>query len=496
MPKTRPRGRAWVCKSDVVQYRKCPYAFWLIDKGEVDLDKIFGDLQRGMLERGLAFEREIVGRASPIDIPAKGLAETLRRLSRSPKSEKVALLDVPLFENLDLRLYGKPDGIAVQRGALVPIEIKWHRDIKHTDLLELAFYWLLLDPHRTRKSQPRGVLILGSTTADEREVEVEIQEPIFKQLHQIVRDIRQARQQGRTFYGIQPEICGCEVCVTRPEIGRAVTSRRGTSLIYGVASSRAKVLAALGIRTIDDILDCDEVAVVERLKPHRHFVSLPVVRQWKYHAKSYLENAPVFFGNERWDIGSFIAVDLEYDSFRPGSIYLIGAALVEEGVTSYQQWWSDDREDVAANLRAFVEFVNKHPGLPVVTWAGDAAEIPELQKAGQIYRMTKILRRALLRHRDAFRFVERNVRFPIPTLDLKQVGHYFRIQLRTDVAGGLEAMSLWFEYQRARSKKKKAALKRLLLDYNRDDLDTLVEIVARVRMLSSKGDPIAAVLRF
>jgi hypothetical protein len=79
---------------------------------------------------------------SPADLPA---------LLKSD----ITILGTPLFENKQLKLRGCPDGIDAASGALYPIEIKSHREPIHLDRLELAFYWLLLQPHRT--SSPPGL---------------------------------------------------------------------------------------------------------------------------------------------------------------------------------------------------------------------------------------------------------------------------------------------------------------------------------------------------
>jgi hypothetical protein len=40
---------------------------------------------------------------------------------------------LPMFENKRLHIYGRPDGIDAANGALIPLEIKSHKDVKPTD---------------------------------------------------------------------------------------------------------------------------------------------------------------------------------------------------------------------------------------------------------------------------------------------------------------------------------------------------------------------------
>ncbi len=43
------------------------------------------------------------------------------------------LLTVPTFENRKLRIYGQPDGIETEGGALIPVEAKAHKGVQTTD---------------------------------------------------------------------------------------------------------------------------------------------------------------------------------------------------------------------------------------------------------------------------------------------------------------------------------------------------------------------------
>lgn len=469
----RARGKLWVCKSDVIACQKCRYAFWLVDKGEVDLDAILGDLHNSMLERGIAFEREVVREATPIAVSAKDVPAFLQQSTAT-------LLQVPMLENRELRLYGKPDGIEARRGALVPVEVKWHKNVRRTDLLELAFYWLLLEPYRTRRSRPRGQLILRSSSGDEDVVDVQIEDRHFDSVRLLIDEVRHIRHRG-----VIPEMCSCEVCMTRPEVVEIARKRNAASLVYGIAAERAKALASLGVRTLDDIIACDDRAVVTGLAERKHFVTAYTVREWKHHARSYVDGLPRIFGPDRLDLASFIAVDFEYDSFCPGSIYLIGAAAVQDAHVTVKQWWGDTGKTIAKNLEDFLAWTAAQEGFPIITWAGDMAEVPELTKAAEMYNLESEARAALSRQRDVFRFVERNVRLPVPDLSLKLVASYFRIPRASTIGSGMEAMSMWIKYQRSRRAATKKRIRNALLEYNRDDLHALIEVTRRIVALSN-----------
>lgn len=254
-------------------------------------------------------------------------------------------------------------------------------------------------------------------------------------------------------------------------------------MIYGVRASRARALASLGISTLEHIRDCDPESVARDLRVHRHFVSESMVRSWKHHATSYFSEDPILFGETPLDFSSFIVVDFEYISAEPGWIYLIGLSFVTENKTEVLQWWGNDPVEIRANLRRLGDQIERHPSLPVVTWAGETAEILELKKAVVKYGLDTLLQ-FLERHLDIFRYAERNVRLPIPILDLKKVAAFFGVPRRSTINGGMEAEALYRRFKSSRSRSTKHGIKQSLLEYNRDDLRAVSEVACQIKKLS------------
>lgn len=90
-----------------------------------------------------------------------GYPDISQRLLATIISQDHSLLNVWTFRNPRLRLIGRPDGLVTANGALQPIEIKSHRLLKHSDRMELAFYWLLLSDIRTSgAADPMGWVFL------------------------------------------------------------------------------------------------------------------------------------------------------------------------------------------------------------------------------------------------------------------------------------------------------------------------------------------------
>ena len=62
-----PLSSQWVSKTDVIQYERCPYAFWLIDQGKVTLAEAMGEAVSVILEPGIEFEQKVVADVPIID---------------------------------------------------------------------------------------------------------------------------------------------------------------------------------------------------------------------------------------------------------------------------------------------------------------------------------------------------------------------------------------------------------------------------------------------
>jgi hypothetical protein len=54
------RSRDWVTKTDLTQYICCPYAFWLLDQGQINPADIIDESQGQRLLEGCAFEEHAV----------------------------------------------------------------------------------------------------------------------------------------------------------------------------------------------------------------------------------------------------------------------------------------------------------------------------------------------------------------------------------------------------------------------------------------------------
>jgi predicted RecB family nuclease len=453
-----------------MRYLRCPYAFYLLDRGRVAFADTVNEQQARLIEEGVAFQAEVEAAADAIVIEQAGLPGLLA-------GEPIRLFDLPVFENAKLQIYGKPDAIDTAGGALFPVEIKSHKDVQRSDELELAFYWMLLEPYRTKMASPRGFLLLRRNGVDEQ-VEVELRPHRFERVRGLLQEVREARR-----IGVKPRICGCTVCsgVMGDEIRRATVANKDLTLIWGVGPVSARSLEEIGIRTYDDLLATDSSTISKALRDRRRYASQAQVDSWKHHAASYRTSRPVVFGDPPALDGTFLALDLEYGSH----IWLVGICLVGAGGREYSALWADTPTQERSNLMRLAEIEAGNRLLPVVTWNGKRADMPQLRNAVHRLKLGQTLEMVESRHLDLFQHAKETVRLPIPEFALGQIARYFGIPKVSRIRDGLEAQILYEEYRTSLDEDRRVELKMNLLEYNRDDLEALVGVAERLVALRS-----------
>lgn len=466
--------RDWVSKTSFVAHLRCPYAAWLLDTGQIKFRDTLDALTARLIEEGKFFHEGIVATAIPLprDVDVSSLIAADRHIFGFPG----------LVENPAYKILGRPDGVRTAHGALLPIEIKSHREVTRLDELELAFYWLLLDPLRINKGVDPAGYVIARVDGRPETIEVPLKSNRFDEVLETLAAIRKARRDGVT-----PRICRCTVCSAsevRGEIVRATLEGKDLSLIHGIGRYFAEALEAFGVQSYEDLLTADAREVALRLRQNRIMnVSPGMVKKWAYHAMSFSRGAPVVFGKKRLDFEEMVALDCEYDDF-DFSIWLIGVCVVKGDRREYRFLWADTRRQERKILQQFASLLAEHPSLPVVTWAGTAADLAHLRNRAQSLKVRGVADVLPARHIDAYLFLTRNVRLPTYGFSLKEVAAHFGIRRRSKIQDGIEANHVYGQYLRARGARK-ARLKREVLRYNRDDLDSLIEAVGRLREITT-----------
>src|SRR5579875_1060007 len=465
-PKPSPKTTDWVSKSDVIQVLRCPYAYWLQWSGAVDRNALISGFARGLIEDGLSFEAAVLSEAEPLETE-----EDIETILAGDHR----LLDVPRFENTDLRISGRPDGIFTEFGLLLPVEIKSHASVTRTDRIELAFYWLLLEPKRTATGSPQGVVILRTPTG-EIEERIALADYDFDRVRGLISLVRSVRRNGA-----EPRVCGCEVCRSEDAVTAKAIKRRDLTAIFNIGRPRAERLEYAGVRRWDDLLTWEPQRIVDELRTSQDFISVRQVDEWRSPVRAYQQNAPVYFGLGTLDIAGAVVMDLEYE--RTGDVWLYGFRVECRGHVEIIQLWGDTPQERSDNFSRFKDLLSRYPDLPIVTWSGKSADVPNVRAAASSFNDETVYEEVQRRHIDLFDFVYRNIRFPIPDLQLKSVADYFSIARIADVEDGLEALMLYEQYKRSKSQRTRSRIRETLLQYNQDDLDTTLAILRRLQRL-------------
>lgn len=469
----RVASPSWVSKTDVTDYIRCPYAFWLADTGQITRADMLSEFETELVDAGVGFEREIVGRAQPITLPEGGVRELLRG--------EHTLLGTPGVRNERLCLRGRPDGIETAGGALEPIEIKSHRLLRRSDRIELAFYWLLLDDHRTaRHVAPAGWMFLRQRDGSHLRQRVEISPELLDETRDLIAAIRRARVEG-----VVPIRCRCTVCrgLHREHVNAVVQERRHVSAVHGVGRTFSAALEQAGLSRWEDLVEADAeviAAAVSAILTGRT-VSPGQVERWRWHARSLIEGVPVPGpGTVQFPVGeSFIALDAEYTA---DNVWLIGARVVDPAGDQRLSWWASPAGEREA-LTGFGVFVDQWADLPIVTWNGNAADLPALAKAAARSEMEKLVDSIRPRHIDLYRWLCDHLMLPIQGFGLKDVGEHFRLPRTSAVTSGFQAEQQWRRYCRTGEQELKAEL----VGYNSDDVDSLCMAVECLRAAACNG---------
>jgi len=466
----------WVSKSDMMAYLRCPYAFWLLDTGQIQFSETLGSNGPRLLAEVEAFEEEVLADTTPLPPNTD-----FRRLI----SKDVSVLGLPeIYRNHDLKILGRPDGVRTSKGALFPIEIKSHRDVSRTDELELAFYWLLLEPYRKLKGiEPRGYVV---TRRDGDEVlrEIVLRPGRFEEVSTILEAIREARRRG-----VKPRICGCPYCRHALRTGtlKEYLYAKDLTWIWGIGRRYAAELERLGLRSYEDLLSADPDRIAPKLRLRGLSVSPQMVAHWGHHARSYQAARPVVFGRDRCDFRDMLVLDLEYDRH----IWLIGICAMVRGRREYAFLWADSPSEERKNILTLFDRLEKAVPMPLVTWSGLSADVAQLRGALERLGIRRSSDALFANHLDLFSFMRLNVRLPIPGFGLKDVAEHFRISRQSPIADGLQANMMYAAYRQARGRKK-TKLRQELLRYNKDDLDSLLKVLSKLRTLTSASEKLGS----
>jgi len=265
-------------------------------------------------------------------------------------------------------------------------------------------------------------------------------------------------------------------------VRRPARGERDLTLLFEMGRGRAAAFEEIGISKREDLDTCDVQSVAANLRAIGARISPAQIEQMRFHAQSYREGRAILFGSPPAIGESFVALDLEYDLFKP-RIWLTGLYLVAGDEREHVALWADDASEERTNLDSLAELLSEHAELPVVTWGGISADLPQLKGACARLGIEHLLDDLDVRHVDVFAHARRTLRLPIPELGLGEVAAFFGVAKNSSVNDGREAQALYARYLTRYSPRVRRLIRDELITYNRDDLDALVATVRAVQSL-------------
>lgn len=468
------RGR-WISKQDLVEYLRCKYRVFLsFSTGIAIPDMKETALLQLMLEKGLEFESGVVESIQPREVHSKEAIE--------PLAKETLVVQIPrIFRNHELGIQGIPDLINTEKGKFIPIEIKNHKEVTDSDELELAFYWLLLDPLRKKRTRPKGYIVLNTGEV----AEVNLAKEHLWDVESYLDDLRELSETE-----VEPVLSQeCKQCKLSKDCRQKVVTSGGLSIIHNVSYARERQLKDIGIDSISKLMQANEEEVNSKLITR--FGNTPGVNEifrMKCHAFSISSGKPFFFGDKEQArniaASPFLVLDLEYDV--ESLIWLVGVAIQTGNKITYQQHFAEksNLDEEGHILRSLIDVIDRRRSYLVFTYSGISADIPQLRVAWRRQGLPdRPLSHLMDMHVDVCQFLQRNFRFPMKSLGLDGMEEYLGIHRSSGISGGLEAVALYKRYVRT----KDDTIKQQLLDYNREDIDSTLKVVNRIPALVTES---------
>lgn len=461
----------WVSKSDLSQYYRCRYRLFVTYKNNISYDELIRpEIIRTIINMGIKFEDSVIKK-----IPFEEVASV-----EEVQNKDVLYRSSELVENHDLGIRGIVDLISIKKGRFFPIEIKYHRKVTDTDEMELAFYWLLLQPLRTKKAKAQGYVLLNTGKL----CEVSISPRDLNGVILLLEEIRMIKEKG-----VEPSICPeCKNCTIEEDCKLTVAKNEGLTLIHGIAEVRQEQLEKLGIYKLHDLINCkSEILDDKWRKKFRSSPGLLQIKEMQSHAKSWIERKPIFLGKTLPSYSEALILDLEYDPL--AHIWITGLLRICRETKEIYQFFADNKSDEKKILSEMISILDKYPDTQIITFYGTGADFPQLYKSWKVNGLSiRKLKNYMDRHLDLYSLLLNNFRFPLKGFGSKTISHYFGFARQHEGMDGFLALSMYNQYLKIpkQDKEKRQEVKNTLLEYNKDDLEATWFIYQNLLSLSKK----------
>lgn len=462
----------WISKQDLIEYSRCPYRVYIaFCRGIAITELKEARALQAILQKGLYHESRVVEEVTPLEAFSDKEIEPLR--------DQKQIIQIPaIIRNHDKGIRGIPDLIDTAYGGFIPFEIKSHNQVQLSDEWELAFYWLLLEPLRTRDVRPRGYVVLSDFST----VKVKLTQDLLFDVEMMIEQVREIES-----YPPEPTLgAECKLCQLKEQCTNQLVKKGRLSIIQNISYRRQSQFETLGVKNISQLARVNPERLNSRFMDH--FGNTPGVEEihrMKCHALSYKGGKAYFFGSQD-NINALasspvLAIDLEYSC--PGLIWLVGCALKGMSGVSYHQYFAEKptRKEEKRILNQFANFLSRHNSSMIITYNGISADIPQLENAYERGNFSAgDLKIILKNHIDLCQVLKRSFRFPMKSFELDAFEKYLEIKRKSSIFNGLDADGRYHTFLMTKDVKKKKKLKQELLDYNKEDIQSTLEVITRL----------------
>ncbi len=434
--------------TDVFEYFLCPYKVYNRHHRDKSLMLPLSDFAKQLMEKGRAFEHEIVSCISTVrpTYPhgdfANGFVQTLKLMQQ----DSDYIYQPVLKEGSYL---GIPDLLIKQKGKsklgayhYIPADIKSSARSKDEQLMQLLFYNMLLEKIQGYSAK-QGILILKNSS---ELIDLSRYQERFAAALPMIEKVNKGFEYGMHIDSVCKECPWRVVCVPLAE------KTQDVSLVYGLSRPTHHKINEIGIKTLTDLQKADTAAISEATGASEN-----VITRWKEQANVLLTKKAKIATLEFPKTKNPICLDIE--TAEDGSLYLIG--LWHNN--AFKHFFSENDEkkiidDFIEYLLALEDYKLYHYGI---------YEKTVFKQLFEKYKIPEDIQKDIFNNMiDIFVLLKKHALLPLKYYNLKEVAKHFGFSWRAKDASGSNSM-LWYNEWKS---KKDAKLLKKILNYNEDDV--------------------------
>lgn len=273
----------------------------------------------------------------------------------------------------------------------------------------------------------------------------------------------------------------CHICQFRSLCNKQAVQEDNLSLLSSITTSKQiNKYEKRGIFTVKQLS-----FLFRPRKPRKRVKELPVVHKPELHAlalktgKIYVQELPNIL---RKPVELFLDIEGVPDrQFH----YLIGLLICENGLLSYQYFWSATSDQEFTIWQDIIRKINEYSQAPIYHYGN--YEVKAFEKAEKRFGIDT--KGVIDRFINLNRFIYGKIYFPVLSNGLKDICKHFGFSWTDDLASGIQSL-IWRHYW---EKSHSDIYKHSLITYNHDDCKALVFLIDKLSTIKVSADSLSEV---